>query len=73
MREEMKFSDEAPAQEQKQICMSQATFLSLRPSQHSESCGVGFLEHQALSKNSFARAGGLAKHGMPSPREQDSC
>lgn len=36
MREEIKFSDEGPAQEQKQICMSQATFVSLRPSQRSE-------------------------------------
>lgn len=35
-----------------------------------QSCRVGFLKQWALGKNSFTRAGGLAKHGMPSPREQ---
>lgn len=39
MREEMKFPDQGPAQKQKQICMSPATLLSLRPSQRSELWG----------------------------------
>lgn len=54
MREEMKFSDEGPAQEQKQICMSQATFMSLKTFATFRAAGWDFWSSEHLARRALA-------------------